>query len=952
MLVAYSRLRLDEESEGRLPCEEISTLSNSSRPEGGTPLKIPTVKERVLLHLFDYHRFLDDFEAPIEVTQEGIAQAVGIRVHHVTQNVRPLLSEEALQEKTSHIRHGKRRRKVYFLTPLGRNQAASLRSALLKAEVPFRARNGEIHEAALTEIYQERRRGTPLCHLLLELKTLRYIPEEGAEEEAGIVDFAKEAPAVENFFGREEELTQAVNAVNQVPLVVVAGMAGIGKSALGSKVCEALRGQQSLFWRKIRDFDGAVDLALRLGRFLKSMGRDAVHSELQVSGPKALSRIEDLLLEDLAGVESVLIFDDVHEASEEALSFLGLLFRVLRKRPGSSALFLSRSVPALYSRREVVEGAVVELSLGRLDPDSCQAILTEAEIPKPLIGPMIKAAGGNPLFLRLLAKLGARGVPEVQTLEVYISEEIEPRLSSPERRCLEVASLYQVPVPPSGLLLEKGVRTRVLVSLRKKGLMEHIEPDHLFLHDTLRSYFGRGVSAERREEIAGKVVPWLRNAAQDLAEGGSPEQGIVFVQNAVAVDTNPSRLVSSLEVLGRLRKFVGDLPGAIEAYRTALRHAREPDDQARLHRKIAIAHILQGNFDEAEGEIDAGLALLPPEPTLEAAWLNLQKGSIAYRRMDYARCLRIAERLLGWWPHLPEDPDLYGALVNLRALVYIEDARRFDPVLAQADLEEAEKAFKKSGNRRYLALVYNNMGLNAVERHDGEAALKYLDRALEVAKAAGDLQVQASALFTKGGALMLELEDYAAAEATYQESYRRNKETHQHQRVMFHYWHFAQLHRRQGRFEEAREDLEYFLQSSGELEDRAFLAQNLGLMVRLCVLCGDGEAAERYFDEAWKLVEEVHSESAEKATAWAKGVLLAYQGDTEGAQESFGEALEQPMPYDRAEVLLEYGRFLAESGKVAEARTVLLQASEESKMSPTLEATAQEELRALDATHG
>jgi hypothetical protein len=110
------------------------------------------VKERIQLHLFDYQRFQEEYEAPIEVTQEGIARAVGINIHHVTQYVRPLLSEEMLQERTSHIQRGTRRRKVDLLMVRGRNRAASLRSTLLAGEVPFRSRSGKIREVPFTEV--------------------------------------------------------------------------------------------------------------------------------------------------------------------------------------------------------------------------------------------------------------------------------------------------------------------------------------------------------------------------------------------------------------------------------------------------------------------------------------------------------------------------------------------------------------------------------------------------------------------------------------------------------------------------------------------------------------------------------------------------------------------------------------------------------------------------------
>src|SRR3989304_2581131 len=55
----------------------------SPEPGGSVPIRRLTVKERIQLHLIDCSRFSEDYEAPAEVTQEGIARAVGIRADRV-----------------------------------------------------------------------------------------------------------------------------------------------------------------------------------------------------------------------------------------------------------------------------------------------------------------------------------------------------------------------------------------------------------------------------------------------------------------------------------------------------------------------------------------------------------------------------------------------------------------------------------------------------------------------------------------------------------------------------------------------------------------------------------------------------------------------------------------------------------------------------------------------------
>ena len=92
-----------------------------------------TVKDRIQLYLFDFNRYAEAFEAPVEVTQEAIANAVGIRVTHVPQYIRPLIAEGLVEERTAHIQRQKRRRKAYFLSAKGRTQLSALRDALLRS---------------------------------------------------------------------------------------------------------------------------------------------------------------------------------------------------------------------------------------------------------------------------------------------------------------------------------------------------------------------------------------------------------------------------------------------------------------------------------------------------------------------------------------------------------------------------------------------------------------------------------------------------------------------------------------------------------------------------------------------------------------------------------------------------------------------------------------------------
>ena len=327
-----------------------------------------TVKERILLHLFDYNRFAEEYEAPHEVTQSGIARAVGIRVQHVTQYTKPLIENGAVEEGVKHIQQRPRRRKAYFLSARGRHQVAALRHTLLRETVRFMPRSGKIEEVALSRIYQQERRGSRLLSLLQELEASGYITEVIAEAEPGLVDCSQEAPPIEKFYGRREELAQVVQALDAAALVVVTGIAGIGKTTLGSRVCEEFQGKRSLFWRRIRPWDSAMDLALRLAKFMQTLGRTSLRAYLEGRSPKEWSRVEEIVDRDLAGVNALLVFDDAHKVSHDAEAFLSILFSAMKRQEASSVLLLSREVPGFYSRRDVaLESSVAEVTLGGLD---------------------------------------------------------------------------------------------------------------------------------------------------------------------------------------------------------------------------------------------------------------------------------------------------------------------------------------------------------------------------------------------------------------------------------------------------------------------------------------------------------------------------------------------------------------------------------------------------------
>lgn len=930
------------------PSEELSRL----RDDGPRmDLRSLTVKERILLHLFDYQRFSDAYDVPSEVTQDGIASDVAIRVHHVAQYVKPLIAEGRVEERTAHILKSARQRKAYFLTSAGRGAAAQLRDALLKEDVPFRGTDGRVEHVPLARVYQEERRGTRLLPLLGEIQERGYIVDAAGPPAGDTVDFIREAPIVERFFGRREELDGISAAMDRASAVVITGMAGMGKTTLAAKILEAQRGKRSAFWRQIRPWDSGMDLAVRFAAFLAAIGRRGLHGYLAGPQAKEWSRIEDLMAADVRGLAALAVFDDLQHAAPEAVRFLEILLGAVKRAAGPKVLLLSRAVPSFYDRRDVeAEGAVIEFALKGLDVDSGRKLLEDRGVPARSSGGLARACGGVPLFLKLVPRAREPDAVEVErTLEGFLLEELEPSLDPVERECLEVASLYEIPVPADGLLFEERTRRQTLASLTRKGLLDRVGSESYTAHEFLRTYFRNSLSEDRRAKLATRVVSWLSHRAEAVARRGQPSEAIAFLGNAIQIDVEPVGRRIHLEELGDLRRLTGDTAAAVDAYRSARNLADIPPVQAMLAQKIAGLLLTQGHLEEAEAEIEGGLRVLTPAATsLEADWLFLRRAQLAHHRRDHRRALEHLLPMASWKPGPTVEPALRAEVANLRGLIHMESSEHRDLVLARAEFQEAAEAFEAARDLRGLCRAYNNLGWVAQTTGQRDAAIAYLDKSEVVARSAGDIPGLHTALQTKAWALSEMYGDYERAETLYTAAYHIAKSTQQVEKYKWLLWHFAQLYRRQGRYVEAREALEYFARGAAELldpESRVLYALNP--LVRISVLCGDISAAGRYFEEAQLLAGETPSGTVAHFLAWAHGTLEAAREKPKEALREFLRASELATEASHpGEFCLEYGRFLATIGRHEEAREQLLRA-DSSLAKLGLEPLRQQAVRAL-----
>ena len=85
-----------------------------------------TTEERTLLHLLDNQLPENNWEAPMELTQAGISAAVHVQRKHVPRTLKRLQEQDFLNTTSRHVPGARQRRRVYSLTPAGRERALSI----------------------------------------------------------------------------------------------------------------------------------------------------------------------------------------------------------------------------------------------------------------------------------------------------------------------------------------------------------------------------------------------------------------------------------------------------------------------------------------------------------------------------------------------------------------------------------------------------------------------------------------------------------------------------------------------------------------------------------------------------------------------------------------------------------------------------------------------------------
>jgi tetratricopeptide (TPR) repeat protein/DNA-binding transcriptional ArsR family regulator len=311
----------------------------------------------------------------------------------------------------------------------------------------------------------------------------------GASRTFTLLPFPLSIPLADDFIGREKELA-TLDGPERV--VVVEGMAGIGKTSLVARYAHTRRAERTVFWHSFRGLESLGWFANRFAVFMAQQGDRALLQTVEQGTDPADAR--ELLLRAMDDPRFLLVFDDVHRIEDPAVRTL--LSDALDRMQKTKLIVTGRESPRFNAANP---GRKV-LHLAGLRDDEVNAFLTRKNVQiEPALLPKVRdEVGGHPLALTLLLqsiadmKVPLRElldrIPE-RNIEDYLLNEVVGTLSDDERMALSLASVFRASFAPADVnALSKKDFDHALVKLRRR-LLVHTVGTNYILPEMIRNYF-------------------------------------------------------------------------------------------------------------------------------------------------------------------------------------------------------------------------------------------------------------------------------------------------------------------------------------------------------------------------------------------------------------------------------------------------------------------------------
>jgi len=708
----------------------------------------PGVQERILLHLRDYSDYSEEVEVPFALSQMGIANAVAIARSNVPRAIAGLKDQGLLIERQAHVSGVSRKRKAYFLTEPGISLAEETWGRL--RNFPFRCivSDGKTVSTTLGETQEV------LPFTMRPVDVIRYLDDNGVMDarslsedlierdlskhvEKQLVSSLADLPRLRHFYGRTAELEMMFDLLEAkddpsraVRTIHVAGIAGIGKTTVASKLIERFMHRRNLLYHRCQDWEGALGFLEAVADWLANIGDGMLSDYLAATPVPRANDASRILADALSVAPCLIVIDDYHKVSDKALhqTIQALALSIPKIEQEVGLVLFSRSHRVAIPSKDA-EGNIISMPmvLGGLDIEASRNLLPAFEdIEKQQFMFIHSLARGHPLVLELINR-GAPATAFHETLENYIAVEIFNKLSAEQKRLLSALAIFREPVPLEALAAQ-GLDTDELDSLVEQGLARQADAETYDVHDLVREFLLNGIDEGTAETLHGHAAAWYSNKLS------SAEPKIEYLHHLIKCNNaeQASKMVS--EYGGQLVR-----DGRMELLAILEEMDVQGVDSDECHVIMLRGDILtlQGRFDEAQGIYELALSNSKriKESGIEASVLA-SLADISLKRGDQENSLKLHRQALEIFVSIE---DAVGAARTYNNMGYIF-RRRGEISLAKEAYENVEEILNMEKDdellhsRILLARSWLEMGevekarAHALKSH--EDTIEHADRSL------------------------------------------------------------------------------------------------------------------------------------------------------------------------------------------------------------------------------
>lgn len=419
-----------------------------------------------------------------------------------------------------------------------------------------------------------------------------------------------QVPQIKNFVGRTSELSSLRTLLDK-NIVIIEGIAGIGKTYLASRFVEEIKDEYKVYWYEDLSESTSIGSVMRqMALFLNENDKPTLYKSIENIGYD-YDYFVNIFKKELINGKFIIFFDNFHKAAE----VLNPLMKKLLDIQSSKIILITRIKPTFYNKLDELENRIGYITVDPWDYEAtrdmfkCRGlVLSEEDILEEI---HIKLHG-HPQYLNLFCILALKSRPK-ELLDklpaaekdsyAYLEAEVYNSLEVYEKTLLKIASVYRVPEKIDAFYLTPDIPNvdETLDRLMSKFLVNKVGDEKYSVHEIISDYCLKDVKkrkiiknyhggAAKYYELKDKSPESLLEASYHYIKAGDNDK------SADIIISNASDFIEK----GFWDKIEELLKDAIQ---TLSKHRHNPQ----VIRKIGYAHTLIGEFYTERGDLALAL---------------------------------------------------------------------------------------------------------------------------------------------------------------------------------------------------------------------------------------------------------------------------------------------------------------------------------------------------------